>query len=169
MEDIQEIKKRIGVADAAGALAAAKAAVRSSPSDPSSRSALFSLFAVHGEWARAAEQLDTAIRLGGDLGLAVYDIILKTIPDREKVMRGEVLPNFPGGDEPPEWFPAWQAALAALHQGDDAPLAEAALARAGIPPAEVLPGRAATARARDRLLSPAYLRSADGCSIHADD
>jgi len=129
MEDLQEIKKRIGAADAAGALAAAKAAVRSSPSDPSSRSALFSLFAVHGEWARAAEQLDTAIRLGGDIALAVYDIILKAIPDRGKVIRGEAAPNFPGGGEPPEWFPAWQSALAALHNGNDAPLAEAALAR----------------------------------------
>lgn len=129
MGDIQEIKKQIGSGNASGALAAAKAAVRAAPSDPSCRSALFSLFAITGEWARASEQLETALQLGGDLSLAVYVVILRSIADREQVLRGEALPHFPGGAEPPAWSADWQAALAALHAGDDSLLEAAALSR----------------------------------------
>lgn len=129
MGDIDEIKRLIGTSDAMGALAAAKAAVRASPSDSSRRSALFSLFAIHGEWARAAEQLDTAIQLGGNPSLAIYQIILRSIPEREKVISGDVIPHFPGREEPPDWFPPWQAALKALAQGDDGPLQAEGLAR----------------------------------------
>lgn len=117
MADFQEIKRRIAAGDASGALSAAKSAVRESPSDPSLRSALFSLFAVHGEWTRAADQLDTARTLGADISLAVYEVILKTVSDREKVIRGETAPHFPGG-QPPDWYPDWQSALAELASGN---------------------------------------------------
>lgn len=129
MGDIQEIKQQIGSGNASGALAAAKAAVRASPSDPSCRSALFSLFAIHGEWARAADQLETALQLGGDLSLTVYTVILKTIADRDRVIRGESPPHFPGETEPPSWFADWQTALAALNQGDGSLLESEALKR----------------------------------------
>lgn len=128
MGDFQEIKRRIAAGDAAGALSAAKSSVRDAPSDPSCRSALFSLFAVHGEWARAADQLETARGLGADISLAVYEVLLKTVPDRERVIRGESAPHFPGG-QPPAWFPDWQSALSDLSSGDSSALETAAANR----------------------------------------
>lgn len=129
MGDLQQVRAQVREGNATGALASAKAAVRDSPSDPACRTALFSLFAIHGEWDRARDQLETAIRMGGDAALAVYDVILRAVSDREKVMSGEAAPHFPG-DEVPAWFPEWQSALAALHAGDDGPLAEVAGRRA---------------------------------------
>lgn len=124
MAVFQEIKERIAAGDAAGALAAAKATVRNAPSDPSARTALFGLFAINGEWARAAEQLETARTLGCDPSLAVYEIILKSISEREKVISGETDPHFPAGD-PPVWFASWKGALSSLRSGDDSFLAAA--------------------------------------------
>lgn len=129
MGDLQQIRTQVREGNATGALAAAKAAVRESPSDPTCRTALFSLFAIHGEWARARDQLENAVSMGADASLAVYDVILRSIPERDKVMRGETAPHFPT-DSVPEWFPEWQSALAALHAGDDSPLAAAAEKRA---------------------------------------
>ncbi|MDB6079061.1 MAG: Protein of avirulence locus ImpE [Akkermansiaceae bacterium] len=111
-----------------GALAAAKAAVRASPSDPSCRSALFALFAANGEWARASEQLDNCLRMGADVSLAIYGLLLAAVEAREKTMRGEI-PAFIPGDQPPAWLASWQEALAALEKGDAVPLAAVAESR----------------------------------------
>ncbi|WAC17857.1 type VI secretion system accessory protein TagJ [Luteolibacter sp. SL250] len=88
------------------------------------------MFAIHGEWSRAAEQLENALQLGGDPGLAVYLIILKTISGRDEVLRGLADPHFPACDSIPDWYPGWKAALEALHGGSPEPLAAAAADRA---------------------------------------
>jgi type VI secretion system protein ImpE len=128
MDALLEIKEQVREGHMSGALAAAKAAVRASPSDPSCRSALFALFAANGEWARASEQLDNCLRMGGGVSLAIYGLLLAAVDSREKTMRGEI-PAFIPGDQPPVWLASWQEALSALAQGDAEPLAAAAEAR----------------------------------------
>lgn len=132
MGNLQEIKQQISDGNAAAALASAKAAVRGAPSDPSCRSALFSLFAIHGEWTRAGEQLENALQLGADPGLAVYLIILKAISGRDEVLKGLADPHFPAGEEAPAWYPGWKAALEALQEGSPEPLAAAAAEHAAV-------------------------------------
>jgi len=130
MGNLQEIKQQISDGNAAAALASAKAAVRGAPADPSCRSALFSLFAIHGEWARAAEQLENAMQLGADPGMAVYLIILKAISGRDEVLNGLADPHFPAGSGVPSWHPEWKTALEALYGGSPELLAAAAAERA---------------------------------------
>ncbi|RYD38351.1 MAG: hypothetical protein EOP87_01755 [Verrucomicrobiaceae bacterium] len=132
MGNLQDIKQQISDGNAVAALASAKAAVRGAPADPSCRSALFSLFAIHGEWARAGEQLENALQLGGDPGLAVYIIILKTISGRDEVLKGLADPHFPAGEDTPAWYPEWKAALNALHGGNPEPLAAVAAERTDV-------------------------------------
>jgi len=128
MDALLEIKEHVREGRLSGALAAAKAAVRSAPSDASCRAALFALFAANGEWTRASEQLDTCLRLGGDMNLVVYGILLGAVEAREKTLCGE-LPAFIPGGSTPEWLADWQASLVALAEGNAAPLATAAEAR----------------------------------------
>lgn len=129
MGSLLDIKQQVKEGSMSGALSAAKAAVRSAPSDPVPRSALFALLAANGEQARASEQLETCLSLGGGASLVIYSVLLAASRERDAVMTGESAPRFPN-DEVPAWAPAWQAALAALHRGDPALLAAAAAARA---------------------------------------
>ncbi len=129
MGNLQDIKDQVAGGNASAALASAKAAVRAAPSDPSCRSALFSLLAIHGEWGRAAEQLENALQFGADPVLAVYLIILKAIPQREAVLQGTADPHFPAETGTPAWYPEWKAALEDLHSGSSVKLEAAAASR----------------------------------------
>lgn len=128
MGSLLEIKKQVREGSLSGAMTAAKAAVRNAPADASLRTALFALFAANGEWARASDQLETCLRLGGDPALALYGIVIGAGKEREAVMSGTSYPHFPSG-KIPFWAAPWRDALAALDAGDSSLLASEAQAR----------------------------------------
>jgi protein involved in temperature-dependent protein secretion len=128
MGSLLEIKQQVREGSLSGALTAAKAAVRNAPTDASLRSALFALFAANGEWARASDQLETCLRLGGDPAMALYGIVMGAGKERDAVMNGTSDPHFPAG-KVPAWAAPWRCALAALDAGDPSLLASEAQAR----------------------------------------
>lgn len=125
-----------------GALQALTARVRAAPADANERVFLFQLLAVLGQWRRAGEQLQTAVKLDPSYALlaATGEVLLRAEAERVAVFAGVRLPTVLGTPEP------WLAPLLQALQLD----------------ARGEPGAAAPLRASALEQAPAVAGSVDG-------
>ncbi|NYZ64283.1 type VI secretion system accessory protein TagJ [Luteimonas deserti] len=102
------------------ALQALVAQVRQAPADASARLFLCQLFAACGQWTRARDQLDVAMRLdsGNALLCATWQALIDAEAARTAVFAGEALPTVIGA--PADWLAAVLEALRLDGRGEHA-------------------------------------------------